>query len=58
MQFEIDVGIEIVQPIAGRFQFASPYVFCSVKDLPLQIGKIDIVEIDQPNRAYARCCQI
>src|SRR5262249_11517509 len=46
MQFDLDLRIDVVQAIPGRLQFVPTDVLCSVKNLPLKIGKIDFVEID------------
>src|SRR5262249_28010634 len=45
-------------PVTRRFQFAATDVFCSVKNLPLQIGEIDTVEIDKPEGSNASACQV
>jgi hypothetical protein len=45
--------IDVVQAIPRRLQLAPTYVFCSVKNLPLKIGKIDVVEIDNADCADA-----
>src|SRR5215468_7228628 len=58
VQFDVYVWVDVLQPVARRFKFAAADVFCSVKDLPLQIGKIDTVEIDQPKFSHTCCCQI
>ena len=52
MQFDFDLRIDVAQAVPRRFQFAAANVLCSVKDLPLQIRKIDIVEINNPNCAH------
>src|SRR5207245_119745 len=49
VQFDFDLRIEVAQAVPRRFQFAAANVLCSVKNLPLQIRKIDIVEINNPN---------
>ena len=48
VQFEFDLRINIPQPVARRCELAAADVLCSVENLPLQIGKIDTVEIDNP----------
>src|ERR687891_1687388 len=53
MQFDLDLRIDIAQTIPSRFEFASADVICSVEDLPLEIRKVDIVEIDNSNHADA-----
>src|SRR5919108_3575942 len=58
MQFEFYRRIDIPQPVARRSQFAAADVLCSVKNLPLQIGEIDTVEIDEPESSNAGCCQV
>src|SRR4030095_10363 len=47
-----------MQAIACRFQFSPTDVLRSVKNLPLKIGKIDIIEIDNPDGPNAGGCQI
>src|SRR4030095_6733242 len=47
-----------MQAIACRFQFSPTDVLRSVKNLPLKIGKIDIIEIDNPDGPNAGGCQV
>jgi hypothetical protein len=49
VQLNFDAWVYIGQPVARRFEFAAADIFCSVKNLPLQIGEIDTVEIDSPS---------
>ena len=52
VQFDLDLRIDVVQAIPGRLQLAATDIFCSVKNLALKVGKIDIVKIhnaDCPN---------
>jgi hypothetical protein len=58
MRFDFDLRIDIAQPVACRFQFAAADVLCSVKNLPLKIGKIDSVEIDKSEGSYTSCRQV
>src|SRR5262249_37568553 len=58
VQFEFDLRIDIPQPVARRCKLAAAHVLCSVKNLPLQIGEIDAVEIDDPKGSNAGCCQV
>jgi hypothetical protein len=58
VQFELDLRIDVVQSIPRRLQFAPTDVLCSVKNLPLKIGQIDIVEIDNAEGPDARGCQV
>ena len=53
-----DFRVDVAQPVARRFKFAAADIFCSVKNLPLQIGEIDTVEIDKPKSSHTGCCQI
>ena len=53
MEFDIDVWIHFAQSVARRFHFFAADIFGSVQNLPLQIAKIDIVKIDNPNFADA-----
>jgi len=46
IQFDLDLRIDVAEPVVGRFQFAAANVLCSMKYLPLKIRKIDVVEID------------
>src|SRR5262245_42803802 len=55
VQFNLDLRVDVVQSIARRFKFASANVLCSVKNLPLQIGKIDTIEVDQPKLSHTSC---
>ena len=47
-----------MQAIPRGLQFTSADVLCSVENLPLKIGKIDIVEIDNADGPNARSCEI
>ena len=58
MQFDFDLRIDVPQPVARRFQFAAADVLCSVKNLPLQICELDLVEIDNSKSSHAGCCQV
>src|SRR6266516_7251063 len=58
VQFEFDLRINIPQPVTRRCKFAAADVLCSVKNLPLQIGEVDTVEIDKPESSHTSCCQI
>ena len=53
VQFDVDLRIDVPQAVPRRFQFGAANILCSVENLPLQIRKIDIVEIDDANRANA-----
>src|SRR4030095_14735289 len=58
VQFDLGLRIDVVQAILCRLQFASTDVLSSVKNLPLKIRKIDIVEIDNPDRSDAGGCEV
>ena len=58
MQFDVDVWIGVVQSMFRRFQLASANVFRAVQDLPMQVGKIDIVRIDNSQCADAGRCEV
>ena len=58
MQFDVDLRIDVAQSVSRRFQFAASDVLCPVKYLPLQIGKIDGVEVDDANCSHACCRKI
>src|SRR5262249_51869098 len=58
VQFDLDLRIDVVQAVPRGVQLASTDVFRSVKNLTLKIGKIDVVEIDNANRANTGGCQI
>src|SRR5437660_2000483 len=47
VRFDFDARIHIAQAIARGFQFLATDVFRAVQNLPLQIAKIDLVEINQ-----------
>jgi hypothetical protein len=49
VQFNIDFRIDVAQPVPRGLQFAAANILCSMKNLPLQIRKIDIVEINNPD---------
>ena len=52
-QLDFNVWIDIAETVARLFEFAAADVFCSVKNLSLQIGELDAVEIDQSKFSYA-----
>src|SRR5438270_6717925 len=56
--FDLDRRIHVPQTITRRIQFLPADVFGAVQNLPLQIAKIDIVEIDQTQFANAGGGQI
>ncbi len=58
MQFDINLRIDVSQAISRRLQLAPTDVLCSVKNLALEIGKIDIVKIDNSNRPDPGCGKI
>ena len=58
VQFDFDLRVNVVQAISRGFQFISADIFCAVKNLPLKIGKIDLVEIDNTNGPNAGSRQI
>ena len=55
MQFDVDLRIDVAQSVSRRFQFAASDVLCPVKYLPLQVGKINVVEINNADCSHA-CC--
>ena len=58
MQFDLDLRIDVVQAIPGRLQLAATDIFCSVKNLALKIGKIDVVKVHNADCPNAGGCQI
>ena len=58
VQFDLDLRVDVAKPVLCRFQFGAADVFCSVKNLPLQIGKIDVIEIDNPDSSDTSCSEI
>src|SRR5207237_10846249 len=56
--FYLDLMVNLDQAISRVFQFISADIFLSVKNLPLNIGKIDLVEIDNTNGPNAGSRQI
>src|SRR5438046_9301553 len=58
VQFGLNLGIDVVQPVPCRLELAPTDVLCSVKNLPLKIGQIDVVEIDNAEGADAGACQL
>ena len=51
VQFDVDMRVRVAQTIVGGFQFAATNVFRAVQNLPVQVRKIDLVRIDQSDRA-------
>src|SRR4029077_15559118 len=58
VQFDLDLRIDVVQAVLRRLQLSPADVLCSVENLPLKIGKIDIVEIDNADGSNAGGCQV
>ena len=58
MQFDLDLRVDVAEPVPRRFQFVAADVLCSVKNLSLQIRKIDLIEIDNSNCPDAGCREI
>ena len=58
VQFDLDLRVDVAEPVLRGFQFAAADVLCSVKNLALQVGKIHLIEIDNPDCSDAGCCEI
>ena len=54
----VDVRIDLVQRLARRLHFQAADIVGAVDDLPLQVGEVHGVEIDDPDGAHARRRQI
>ena len=50
--------IDRLQLVRGRIEFLAPHVGGRMDDLPLQVGVVDYVEVDQAERAHPRRGQI
>ena len=49
VQVHLHVGIDVFDAVPGRIEFLAADIRRAVQDLPLQIGKIDDIEIHQPH---------
>src|SRR4030095_10756420 len=58
MGLDLDVRIDVVQAMHGRFELRPAHIFGAVEDLPLKIRDVDPIEIDKTDRADAGCRQI
>jgi hypothetical protein len=54
MRLDLDVRIEVADPVTRRFELGMPDVARAVEHLPLQVGDVDDVEIDEAERADSR----
>ena len=52
-RLDVDVRVEIVQPLRRRREFGGPHRRRPVQDLSLEIGDVDHVEVDESERAHA-----
>src|SRR5262249_21216038 len=55
---DVDIGIERLQGLLGRFDLGFADAFFVVQDLALQIGAIDDVVIDDPQGADTGCGEV
>src|ERR1051325_6825435 len=53
VQLERNVWVHITQAVPGRFEFLAANILRPVQKLPMEIAKIDIVKIDNPDCADA-----
>ncbi len=58
MADDVDVGIDLPETFARSVELAATDVSCAVEDLALEIGRVDLVEVDQSQCAHAGCRQI
>ena len=58
MHADVHIGIQRVQAIACGQQLRSADILRAVEDLPLQVARIDRVEVHQPERADAGRCKV
>src|SRR4051794_34972366 len=54
MEFDVDVRIDVDESIACRFEFWTADVARSMQKLPLQVGDVDIVKVDETQLPDAR----
>ena len=54
----MQIRIECRQPLPRCQRLAAADVGGGVQHLPLQVGDIDGIEVDKPQRANTRCCEI
>jgi hypothetical protein len=53
-----DIGVEVGQPLLGGIELGTPQSGCSVHDLPLKIGEIHHIKIDDTDRSDSRGCEV
>lgn len=51
---DFHVGVERVQPVRGGLDLGATDGVGIVQDLALQVGRVDVVEVDDAERAHAR----
>ena len=52
MRFNANLGIQIVEPGASRFELRGSDIGSAVENLPVQIRRVDLVEIDEADPAH------
>ena len=51
MRYHGHVRVHVGETFPGRIQFLPPYVAGAMKDLALQVGGVDLIEVDEAQGA-------
>jgi hypothetical protein len=49
---DLDVRVELVQPVPRRLHLGPAHVVRVVQQLALEVRELDLVEVDQPERSH------
>ena len=49
---DLDVGVERPDRLGRRIHLGTPHGGCDMDDLALEVGDIDVVVVDEPDRAH------
>ena len=58
VELHLYIGVQRLQAVPGGLQFRLSHGLCGVQDLPLEIGQVDNVEIDNAELTHTRRRQI
>ena len=58
VEIDLHIGVDLFDAIAGAVELLAADIFRSVQNLALQVRVVDDIEIHEPERANARCCEI
>ena len=58
MRLDGDVRIHLAEPVDRRCELGAPDVAGAVQELAVQVGDVDAIEVDDAQRADARCGEV